>query len=343
MRALRRWWWIPVAALLAIALKALLLTPWVAGKAEDAAIAALDADGLSAADFVEVDGVSGLGGDGLNVVVEGPAGDQVAAVAALEARDEINNVIYRPIGDGAASPAEDEEAPAEEPEDPAPAAPALEPMAVTVAAADGAIVLTGSVSAERDRTALVNAAVTEYGATNVTDQLTIDDGLTAEGGELVLTGEAASGIERDEWLAKGTAVADVGALNLVDRLTVRAVEDQLNDLFALEPIEFDVARATIRSESEATLDRAATVLNENTDAGRLRVVGHTDGDGAATANQQLSDARATAVVDYLVTTGDVSAERLEAEGRGENELLVDPEVSSEDKQRNRRIEWELIS
>ncbi len=72
------------------------------------------------------------------------------------------------------------------------------------------------------------------------------------------------------------------------------------------------------------------------------MVGHTDSDGSTRANQQLSEARAQAVVDYLVANG-VDAERLEAEGRGESDLLVDPEVTPEDKQRNRRIEWELLS
>ncbi|MDH4279039.1 MAG: OmpA family protein, partial [Acidimicrobiia bacterium] len=95
--------------------------------------------------------------------------------------------------------------------------------------------------------------------------------------------------------------------------------------------------------SEPTLAAAAELINANPDVGRLRVIGHTDSDGSARANQQLSEARAQAVVDYLVANGGVDADRLEAEGRGASELLVDPEVTPEDKQRNRRIEWELLS
>jgi flagellar motor protein MotB len=48
------------------------------------------------------------------------------------------------------------------------------------------------------------------------------------------------------------------------------------------------------------------------------------------------------VVDYLVTVGGVDADRLEVDGRGETDLKVEPELTAEDKQRNRRIEWELL-
>lgn len=121
------------------------------------------------------------------------------------------------------------------------------------------------------------------------------------------------------------------------------LEAQLNELFALEPIEFDTSRSTIRPESQSTLDQAAEAINANPDFGRLLVVGHTDSDGSEAANLSLSAARAEAVLDYLVETGGVDPDRLEAEGRGETELLVTPEVTPEDKQRNRRIEWEPLS
>ncbi len=372
MRTLRRWWWIPLVALIGIFLKALLLTPWVAGKAEDAALTALGSEGLGAVEFVEVDGVDGWGGDGLNVVLTGPASDRAAAIAVVEARDEVKTVTYRALdgngdgdGDDGAAAATgtgagtegaaetdgetdvdtdagadvDEAAGAEQGQ----AAPSLAPMDLDISAADGAIVLRGSVADDATRAAVVAEAEARYGSENVTDELTVDAATAAEGGLLRLTGEAASEVERTAWLAAGGAVAAAAGLEVADELTVRPVEQQLNDLFALEPIEFDVSRATIRPQSIATLDAAAAVINDNPEAGRLLVVGHTDGDGSDSANQALSEARAAAVVAYLVADGEVDPGRLDAEGRGEAELLVSPEVTPEDKQRNRRIEWELIS
>lgn len=127
---------------------------------------------------------------------------------------------------------------------------------------------------------------------------------------------------------------------VVDEATAVEVEETLNDLFALEPIEFDALRVTIRPGSQATLDDAAAVINDNPEIGRLKVVGHTDSDGESASNQSLSQRRAQAVVDYLVSSAGVDPDRLVAEGRGEDELLANPETSADDKQRNRRIEWE---
>lgn len=342
MGTLKRWWWIPLIALIGIFLKGLLLVPWVTGKAETAAIGALEANNLGAVDFVEVNGVDGLGGEGLNVVLEGPAADETAAVAAVAAREEVNKVTYRPTDDGAAV-VEVEAEPEEEPE-PAPAAPVLRPAALGLAATGGgAIILTGEVANNDIKADMVAAAEAEYGAANVTDELVVSDELALDGGEIVVTGEASSTAEQAQWLSQAGTVAAVGGLDVIDRTTVRAVEDQLNALFELEPIEFDVGRSTIRSTSTATLDAAAEAINANPDAGNFLVVGHTDGDGSAMSNQALSQDRALAVVAYLTEIGDVASERLDALGAGETELLVEPEVTKEDKQRNRRIEWRRTS
>ncbi len=120
------------------------------------------------------------------------------------------------------------------------------------------------------------------------------------------------------------------------------VERVLNALFELEPIEFDTNRADIRPSSISTLDRAAALIREHADGQRLRIVGHTDSDGASGRNQTLSERRAQAVVDYLVQTGGVDPARLEAAGQGERALKIDPELTIDDKQRNRRIEWVLL-
>jgi len=76
----------------------------------------------------------------------------------------------------------------------------------------------------------------------------------------------------------------------------------------------------------------------------LRVDGHTDniplsGTGRYADNWELSSARATSVVKYLITQG-VPARRLVAAGFGEFQPL-DPEDSVEARNRNRRIELKL--
>lgn len=76
----------------------------------------------------------------------------------------------------------------------------------------------------------------------------------------------------------------------------------------------------------------------------LRVDGHTDniplsGTGRYADNWELSSARATSVVKYLITQG-VPARRLVAAGFGEFQPL-DPTDSQEARDRNRRIELKL--
>jgi outer membrane protein OmpA-like peptidoglycan-associated protein len=362
MNDLRRWWWVPVlGALLCGGITALLVTNWVAGRVEDGAVAALEAAGLdTGVDYVGVDGLNGIGRDGVNVVLEGPAADEAAAVEAVAARSEVDQVVFRVVerdatdgvggddgepdgdalDDAAVSAADEAGVGGEQTEA------AADPASMAVAAIVGpdGIILSGQVPDEAARDALVMAAVAQYGEETVTDELEIAaTAVAADGGTLTVSGEASTEAERAELIDRATAVAVAGGLDLVDGVTVRSVERSLNDLFELDPIEFDAARATIRDGSTPTLDAAAELINANPGAGRLLVVGHTDSDGSSRTNQALSEARAAAVVDYLVTTGNVDAERLEAEGRGESELLVDPEITPEDRQRNRRIEWELLS
>ncbi len=347
MRSPRRWWWlIPLVALLCSLVMGGIFALRAAGLAKDGALAALDGAGLGAVEYVGIEGLDGIGNDGLNVILEGPASAETAAVEAVQARAEVDRVIYRVSEDDQAEVEQepvDEPEPAEDTEDPAPAVD-LDPALVLGTLTATGINLEGVVADDATREALISSAVQEYGAANVTHRITVDpENVGGDGGSLTLNGEALSASVRSDWLAQGTAVATAANLELIDEITVKPVEQSLNELFALEPIEFDVNQATIRPRSIATLDAAAEMINANPEVGALRVVGHTDSDGSAELNRSLSQARADAVVAYLVEQGGVDADRLEAEGRGESQLLVDPETSPEDKQRNRRIEWELVS
>lgn len=343
-----RWGWIAVlAALICCGIMALLTAGRVAAAVRTGAEAALDGAGVGAeVSYEGIDGFDGIGRDGLNIVLEGPASAEETALDAVRARSEIDQVTYRVIDDSGAQSESEPAAEGEEtPESVREARPAagLDATTVTVSATGDSIDLEGTVPDEGTRNALITVAVNEYGAANVNHDLVIDaESVTLDGGTLVLGGEAISTDEQSAWITRSSAVAAAAGLDFVDRSTVKTVDQALNELFTLEPIEFDISQATIRSRSESTLAAAAELINANPDVGRLRVVGHTDSDGSADINLQLSEARAQAVVDHLIATGGVDADRLEAEGRGESELLVDPEVTPEDKQRNRRIEWEML-
>ena len=345
MGSLTRWWWFfPVlGALICGGIMALLVSGNVADEARDGALVALDGVGLGDdVAYAGIEGFDGMGGDGLNVILEGPRSAETEAVTAVEARSEVDRVIYRPTDESDDLAIEPEPEPADEPQPTV--APGLDPASVSATPSGDEILLVGTLPDEGMRQDLITAAVNEYGAANVTHDLAVDpENVMAVDGVMIVSGQALSEDEKSEWLVRAAPLAAAADLSLVDEVVVQSVEESLNSLFALEPIEFDVNQATIRSRSIQTLDAAAEMIKSDSTVGRLRVVGHTDSDGSSRRNQQLSEARAQAVVAYLVDTGGVESGRLEAEGRGEAQLLVEPEVTPEDKQRNRRIEWELIS
>lgn len=94
MRASTSWWWVPALAVVATMVMAALLTPLTAGRVEDAATTALEAEGLGLVEFVSVDGVDGFGTAGAAVTLQGPVGDRSVAIAAVRATDEIGRVTY---------------------------------------------------------------------------------------------------------------------------------------------------------------------------------------------------------------------------------------------------------
>jgi OmpA-OmpF porin, OOP family len=91
--------------------------------------------------------------------------------------------------------------------------------------------------------------------------------------------------------------------------------------FAIE-IQFDPDTSIIRPESYKTVGRIADVLTHPTLLPYVfLIVGHTDASGRRDNNLTLSQRRADAIRDVLVTTFKVSPKRLKAIGLGEEQLL----------------------
>jgi outer membrane protein OmpA-like peptidoglycan-associated protein/tetratricopeptide (TPR) repeat protein len=106
----------------------------------------------------------------------------------------------------------------------------------------------------------------------------------------------------------------------------------------LRNVFFDVDKATLRSESEGELEKLFEILSNNKSM-KIQISGHTDSDGNDDHNLKLSDARAHAVVDYLIAKG-VDASRLTFKGYGETRPVM-PNDTPENKQLNRRTEIEI--
>lgn len=101
-------------------------------------------------------------------------------------------------------------------------------------------------------------------------------------------------------------------------------------------IYFDVNKDVVKPESYGTLKSIAGILTENPDV-RVRIIGHTDSDGADPANLDLSKRRGASVKNELVKTFGVDASRLESDGLGETQPIA-PNDSPANKALNRRVE-----
>ena len=107
----------------------------------------------------------------------------------------------------------------------------------------------------------------------------------------------------------------------------------------LRNVFFDVDKATLRTESEDELERLEKILKQNPEI-KIEIAGHTDSDGSDDHNLKLSEARAKAVVDYLITKG-INKDMLRWKGYGESQPQV-PNDSPENKQLNRRTEIKIL-
>ncbi len=108
----------------------------------------------------------------------------------------------------------------------------------------------------------------------------------------------------------------------------------------LKNVFFETAKADLRQESITELNRLKKLLKENATL-RIQLNGHTDNVGSDEDNLQLSDARAKAVHDYLISGG-IDENRLEYKGFGET-MPIDTNDTPEGRQNNRRTEFEVIN
>ncbi|MGQ9864551.1 MAG: OmpA family protein [Bacteroidia bacterium] len=108
----------------------------------------------------------------------------------------------------------------------------------------------------------------------------------------------------------------------------------------LRNIFFDFDKATLRPESQAELNRVYQILQDYPKM-KIRIGGHTDAVGSDEYNQKLSEARAKAVVDYLISRG-IRSDRLSYQGYGESRP-IDTNDTPQGRQNNRRVEMEILS
>jgi len=119
----------------------------------------------------------------------------------------------------------------------------------------------------------------------------------------------------------------------------------------LEPIEvgnkvilnnifFDTNKFDLKPESITELQQLVDFLTLNPTL-HIEISGHTDDVGSDVSNQTLSENRAKAVYQYLISNK-IAAERLVFKGYGKTQPIV-PNTSDEGRQKNRRTEFKIIA
>ncbi|MBL7871033.1 MAG: OmpA family protein [Cyclobacteriaceae bacterium] len=142
-----------------------------------------------------------------------------------------------------------------------------------------------------------------------------------------------------------------GYLNSTDSVEVASgeVTPIIKNLF-LAPIEvgltvrlkniyFDTDKTILKPQSFVELDKVVNFLKSNQSV-VIEISGHTDSQGSDAYNENLSQGRSQAVVDYLIGQG-IDSSRLEAHGYGESKP-IDTNDTDAGRANNRRVEFTVL-
>lgn len=173
--------------------------------------------------------------------------------------------------------------------------------------------------------AVVNKRLSEARARSVRNFLVLNG---VEPDRLVVVGYGATNFVADNDTPRGRA------LN-------RRVEFKVlgNNGIGLKVLFFKVGKSELTDQSQKDLGDVAQKLGQAQGV-RVEVGAYTDSSGGAELNKRLSQKRAEAVRDKLISMG-VPAERLKAVGHGE-ENPIDDNAKAEGRAKNRRIEFKVI-
>jgi outer membrane protein OmpA-like peptidoglycan-associated protein len=150
---------------------------------------------------------------------------------------------------------------------------------------------------------------------------------------LLLVATTASAVDLGGLKAVGNQVTATTSGNTAELLTKRLKKVQNEK----GPIRFKTGTAVIDPACDPTMQSIADIIT-SIPGYHVQVDGHTDNVGKAASNKKLSQERATAVVDYLVSKKAVPAKRLSAKGWGDSAPIADNK-SEPGRAKNRRVDF----
>jgi len=238
------------------------------------------------------------------------------------------------------------------------------PATASVAnAGDKPVIVSGTVGDEATRAAIVGRLRELYGAARVVDNLAVAPVLTppnwssnvgklltpalkdVSGGALDINGtnvsirgDVSSELKRQE-LVSNIATSLNPTYVVRNGLRVGAApQSVLDQTLANRTIEFEPSSATLTSNGRTILDQMIGALR-SVGTPRLSLIGHTDASGIPEKNLVLSQARADAVKQYLVSQG-IDGTLIRSQGLGAAQPIAS-NATPEGRARNRRIEFRV--
>ena len=175
-----------------------------------------------------------------------------------------------------------------------------------------------------------------------TDELIIESYSSKKNGEFLICIPAnrnyALNVNKDQYIF----YSDNFSLKNSDETTMPFVKDiplskiEKGNKVVLKNIFFETNSYVLKDQSKTELEKLISFLNNNNTV-NIEIGGHTDNVGSSESNKTLSENRAKAVYDYLVSNK-ISSERLSYKGYGEEKPISDNNTE-EGRAMNRRTEF----
>jgi OmpA-OmpF porin, OOP family len=147
------------------------------------------------------------------------------------------------------------------------------------------------------------------------------------------------------YAAKEEKVVILASEPRVEEKVVAAAAEPKVIVLAFEDIHFDFDKSTLKPEARTILKRNIQLLKDNPNA-HVRIAGYTSASGTEAYNQKLSERRAKAVEDYLISEGLVSEGRLTRIGYGESDPAMyeaaPKELYSKAAKANMRVLFQIV-
>ncbi len=248
------------------------------------------------------------------------------------------------------------------------------PEFVATLSPEGLVQLRGRIPDDRARVATESFARASFGSAQVTGAMRLDEDLPKgwstrvlaslqvlgflNNGSVVMqpdvveirgtTGDPEANAEISRILSEKLGEAEDFRINVnyerkldpvLNLPTAEQCEQQINQTLSIRKITFEPGSAEIDGDSRETVDKIAQIMTDCTDF-PMEIAGYTDSQGREVMNEELSQARADAVLNALMARR-VLTSNLTAEGYGEADPIAD-NGSEEGREANRRIEFRRI-